>query len=424
MAPTRKSNRATQLVLWGTVLSVLLLALYAIRALTRERVSVVAAQVSYQDLVKSSSTNGKVEPMDDFEAHAQVAGQVQEVYVNVGDKVHVGQLLLKMDDADALAKLASANSALRAAELAVSDIDHGGTQDERNTYAADESRARLQREQDAAALDSLEQLKQKGAASPAEIDAANNRLHLDDNTLHSIEQHSTQRYGEADRARAQAELADAHASVAAAERAYASVNIRTPIAGTVYYLPVSQYDYVSSSPDSNDLVYVADLKHLRITAYFDEPEIGELAEGQPVKIVWEAKPGVTWHGHITQAPTTVISYGTRNVGECFIDVDDADGVLQPNANVTVTVTTAQHPHVLSIPRDGLHYEGAQPYVFRIVHNKLVRTPVQLGSPSRPAIVNLTQVEITGGLVEGDTVALNATTNRELSDGLEVTTIYR
>ena len=413
-----------QFALWGTALAVILMALYAIRLLTRERVSVVAAQVSYRDLVKSSSTNGKVEPTDDFEAHAMVSGQVQQIYVNVGDKVHAGQLLLKMDDADALARLASANSALRAAELAVSDIEHGGTQDERNTYAADENRAKWQLQQDTDALAALQKLRQKGAASQAEIDAVNSRLQLDQNALHSIEMHSTQRYGAADLARAQAELADARAAVAAAQRAYDSVNIRTPIAGTVYYLPVSEYDYVSSNPDNNDLIYVADLKHMRITAYFDEPEVGNLADGQPVTIVWEARPGVTWHGHISQVPTTIISYGTRSVGECFIDVDDADGVLQPNANVTITVTTAQHLHVLSIPREALHDEGSQHYVFRIVHNKLVRTPVQLGTPAKPAIVNLTQVEITGGLVEGDTVALNATTNRELSDGLEVTTVYR
>jgi len=424
MASTPKSNRTTQLLLWGTVLAVLLLALYAIRALTREHISVMATQVSYRDLVKTSSTNGKVEPVDDFEAHAQVAGQVQEIYVNVGDKVHAGQLLLKMDDADALARLASANSALRAAELAVSDIERGGSQDERNTYASDEKRAKLQRDQDAASLAALQQLQQKGAASPAEIDAATVRLQLDDNTLHTIEQHSTQRYSDADRARANAELANARAAVAAAQRNYDNVDIRSAISGTVYYLPVSQYDYVNASADDNDLVYVADLKHLRITAYFDEPEIGNLAAGQPVKIAWEAKPEVIWHGHITQAPTNIISYGTRNVGECFIDVDDADGVLQPNANVTVTVTTAQHLHVLSIPREALHEEGSQPYVFRIIHNKLVRTPVQLGSPAGPAIVNLTQAEITGGLAEGDTVALNATTNRELSDGLEVTPVYR
>jgi len=107
MASTPTSNRATQFAIWGAALIVLLAAVYAVRSLTRERVSVRAAQVGYQDLIKASSTNGKVEPLDDFQAHAQVAGQVQEIYVDVGDKVKAGQLLLKMDDADALARLAS-----------------------------------------------------------------------------------------------------------------------------------------------------------------------------------------------------------------------------------------------------------------------------------------------------------------------------
>jgi HlyD family secretion protein len=204
MAPDPKSNRATTFVIWGAALIVILVAVYAVRVLTRERISVRADQVSYQDLNKSSSTNGKVEPMADYQAHAQVAGQVQEIYVDVGDKVHAGQLLLKMDDADELARLASANSALRAAELAASDIQHGGSQDERNTYAADLSRAQLQRHEDAASLTAIEALQQKGAASPAEVAAARARVQLDDSTLHGIQQHSTERYGEADRARRQA----------------------------------------------------------------------------------------------------------------------------------------------------------------------------------------------------------------------------
>jgi HlyD family secretion protein len=39
------------------------------------------------------------------------------------------------------------------------------------------------------------------------------------------------------------------------------------------------------------------------------------------------------------------------------------------------------------------------------------------------VINLTQVEITSGLAEGDSVALNATTNLDLSNGLEVTPVY-
>jgi HlyD family secretion protein len=413
MAPIPKSTRATQFVIWGSALILVGLAIYAVRSLTRERISVKTAQVSYQDLVKSFSTNGKVEPTDDFQSHAQAAGQVQDIYVDIGDKVKTGQLLLKMDDKYALANLAHANSTLQAAELAASDIGHGGTQDERNTYAADTSRAKLQRQQDAASLGALQQLQQKGAASAGEVAAAQHRVLVDDTTLHNIELHSTQRYGQADQARAQAELADARAAVAAAQSSYASADIRTPVSGTVYYLPVAQYDYVSLG---DDLVSVANLTRLRITAYFDEPDVGNLADGQPVTITWEAKPGMTWHGHIAQTPTTIISYLTRFVGECFITVDDANGVLEPSANVNVTVTTAQDLHVLEVPREALRFDGPNPYVFRIVNNRLVRTPVVLG------IVNLTQVEIKHGLAEGDTVALNATTNRDLNNGLEVTPV--
>ena len=413
MASTPKSNRATHYVVWGSALILVALAVYAVRSITRQRASVRVAQVTYQDLVKSFSTNGKVEPMDDFQVHAQAAGQVQEVYVDVGDKVKPGQLLLKMDDKYALANLAHANSTLRAAELAASDIEHGGTQDERNTYAADLRRTQLQRQQDAVSLAALQKLQQQGAASAGEVAAAQHRVQVDDSTLHSIEQHSTQRYGQADQARAQAELADARAAVAAAQSSYNTADIRSKISGTVYYSPVAQYDYVSIG---DDLVYVADLTRMRITAYFDEPDIGNLAAGQPVTITWEAKPGMTWHGHISQAPTTIINYLTRYVGEAFITVDDANGVLEPNSNINATVTTAQHLHALSVPREALRFEGPRPYVFRVINKRLIRTPIKLG------IVNLTQVEITGGLAEGDAVALNATTPRDLSNGLEVTPV--
>ena len=411
MASNPKSSRSTRYVIWGLALIVLVAAVYAVRSLTHERVPVHVDQVTYGDVVKTTSTNGRVEASHDFQAHAVAAGQVREIYVEVGEKVKAGQLLLKMDDQYALASLAHAQSTLRDAELAVSDVEQGGSQEERTTNAADLSRARFQLQQDQVTLAARQKLQQQGAASAAEVAEAQHNVELDQNNLHSIEQRSTQRYGQADRARTEAELADAKAAVAAAQSGYANADIRTPISGTVYYLPVSKYDYVST--DQPDLVYVADLKQLQITAYFDEPEIGSLAAGQAVRIVWDAKPGMTWHGHVTQAPTTIISYGVRNVGECYISVDDADGVLKPNSNVTVYVTTAQDIHVLNIPREALRYDGAQAYVYRVVGNKLVRTPVTTG------IINSNSAEIASGLAEGDTVAGTPASTQELSDGLDV-----
>jgi HlyD family secretion protein len=418
MPPQPKTNRATPLVIWGLSLAVVLLAVYVIHSITGEKVSVVTTRASYGDLIKSFTTNGKVEPIEDFQAHAQAAGQVQEIYVSSDQKVKAGQLLLRMDDKYALANLAHANSTLQAAQLAASDVARGGTLDERNTYAGDLSRAKLQLQQDSATLAARQQLQKQGAASAGEVAGAQHSVEVDETNIKSIEQHSTQRYGQADLARAQAELADARAAVAAAQSSYNSADIRTPISGTVYYLPVAQYDYVGAG---EELVYVADLSRLQVTAYFDEPDIGGLANGQPVTITWEANPGMTWHGHISEAPTTVITYGTtRNVGECVITVDDAKGDLKPNATVLVKVTTAQHLHVLIVPHEAVHFDSPQPYVYRVVHERLVRTPVKLDG----GIANPQQVEITGGLDPGDVIALNATINRELTNGLEVKSISR
>jgi HlyD family secretion protein len=405
-----EKKRGTPFVLWGSVLAALVIVAFAVRSYTRQRIDVRTAKVSYQPIIKTYDANGNIQPIDDFQPHAQVAGVVQEVYVEVGDKVKPGQLLLKMDDADAKARLASAQSTLEAARLALSDIEHGGTQDERNTFAANLTQAKAQVQQDEAILVARQQLQQQGAASPAEVTEARQQLEVAKNNLHSVEQHSTQRYGDADRAGAEARLADAQAGVAAAQSSYASVNIRSPLAGTVYAIPVYQYDYVAAGVD---LIYVADLDRIQILAYFDEPDVGNLANGQSVKITWDAKPDRIWHGHISIAPTSIISYNTRNVGECVITVDDAKGELQPNANVIVTVTTAQHPHVLSVPHEALRTDGPLSYVFRVINNKLVRTPVEVG------IVNLTRAEIISGVSEGDVVATDATTNRDLTNGLEV-----
>jgi HlyD family secretion protein len=408
--PTTETRRLHPVVLWGLILSAILLIVVAVRALTRDVVEVRVAPVDHQNLISSVSTNGKVEPIEEFQAHAPAPGVVAKVMVEVGEKVKPGELLIKMDDADAIAKLASANAALKAAEINLQNLEQGGTQEERISLSGELTHAKMQQEQAVKDVAALKQLQQKGAASASEVASAEQRLESANASMQNLQQRMTQRYGTTDRTKAEAQVADARAAVAAAQSSYAADNVRSPIPGTVYSIPVNAYDFV---PAGEDLLDVADLNRIQIRAYFDEPEIGKLAVGQAVKIVWDAKPGQSWHGHISRAPTTVITYGTRNVGECIITVDDAKGDLLPNTNVTVTVTTSQRFNVLSIPREALHTEGATDFVYRVFKGTLVRTPVQVG------VVNLTRVEITGGLTEKDTVALSATSNRDLNNGLAV-----
>ncbi|MDP9040094.1 MAG: efflux RND transporter periplasmic adaptor subunit [Acidobacteriota bacterium] len=415
MPSNQETNRSTKVTLWIAGILALLLLAIALRFLTRERVAVRVGPVAYAPIIKTTSTNGKVLPVEDFQAHAQAPGVVQAIYVALGDKVRPGELLIRMDDADARARLASALTTLTAARNAQADIAHGGTQDERNTNSADLTRTRLQLEQDQNALASLQKLASTGAASQAEVAAARQRILADQNSLNAVQQHATNRFASNDLSGAQARIADAEAAVAAAKAALANVNIHSPLAGSIYSLPVAQYDYVTAG---EDLIYIADLNRVHVTAYFDEPEIGNLAVGQPVKIVWEAKPGKVWHGHIVTAPTTVITYGTRNVGECIINVDDARGELLPNTNVTVTVTTAQKLRVLTAPREAVHTDSnQQSFVFRVLNGKLIRTPVQVG------IYNQNSEEIVSGLSEGDAVVLTpATAGQDLIDGMSVTVV--
>lgn len=407
--PTTETRRLNPILLWVIFLAVIAIVFLVVRVSARDTVDVRAAAVTPQTLVSSIATSGKVEPIEEFEAYAPAPGVVAKVYVSVGQKVKTGDLLIKMDDSDVVARLATANATLRTAEASQHDISHGGSQDERLGLTGDIERAKLQQQQATNDLAALKQLQQKGAASASEVAAAQQRLATLTNSLQGLESRSTGRYSDEDKARAQAQVADAHAAVAAAQAGYANNNIRAPLSGTVYSIPVSQYDYV---PAGENLLDLADLNRIQVRAYFDEPEIGKLAVGQAVKITWDAKPNRTWHGHISRAPSTVIAYGTRNVGECLVTVDDAREDLLPNTNVIVTVTTSERFNVLSVPREALHTEGGD-FVFRVVDGRLVRTAVQVG------LVNLTRVEITGGLTEKDTVALNAINNRELTNGLPV-----
>jgi HlyD family secretion protein len=120
-----------------------------------------------------------------------------------------------------------------------------------------------------------------------------------------------------------------------------------------------------------------------------------------------------WHGHITHAPMAVMTSGPRSVGECIIAVDDSRRDLPGNTNVNVVVTTKRRAHVLTIPREALHTDGPADFTYRVIGDKLLKTPVEVG------VVNLGGVEITKGLNTQDVVALHALNNQELRNDLAI-----
>lgn len=406
-------SKRLMLIVAGTAVAVILLAAFA--SLRGNEVPVRPDQVLRENIINTIATNGKVQPVDNFEAHAPAASTVRRLLVHEGDRVQAGQLLLQLDDAEARTAAAKALARLKAAEAALHSIQTGGSHEEVLTTQSELVKARTELEAASRNLAVLQQLQQRGAASSAEVEAARNRLQRAQAEVNLLEQKGTSRYSHPEIAKVKAEEEEAQTAYQAAQDTLRRSSVRAPRDGIVYSLPARVGAYVNPG---DLLVQVADLRTVQVVGYVDEPEIGRLASGQKVTVTWDALPGRTWHGTITRVPAAVTQLGTRNVGDITCTVDNNDLKLLPNVNVNVTITTAQHDNVLTVAREAIRQENGQQYAFEIVNGELKRRTV-VTSVSTP-----TRIEITSGLADNAWVALSAVDNHPLSDGLGVRVVQR
>ena len=94
---------------WWVTALVILAAVVVLAAFVSRRddaVLVRTAVVEQSKIRSLVSTNGKIEPVNNFEAHAPVSTSVKRVFVKEGESVKKGQLLVVLDDADARAQAA------------------------------------------------------------------------------------------------------------------------------------------------------------------------------------------------------------------------------------------------------------------------------------------------------------------------------
>ena len=398
---------------WASALVIIaILALIGLLTLRTRTVAIRFATVTRETITSSISTNGKVEPVQNFEAHAPVQTSVKKVLVKEGEHVKAGQLLLQLDDTQVRSDAARAQAQVKAAQAQLSAIRAGGSHEEVFTTRNQLSSAQSELQAAQRNLDAMKRLEQTGAASPAEVQDAEARLKNAQSQVNLLEQKSGGgRYSSLDVQRAEAQLQEAQAAYAASQDMLSKLDIRAPFAGEAYYMPLKVGNFVNPG---DLLAEVADLSHVVVKAYVDEPDIGKLGLGQPTTVTWDALPGSSWQGKVTQVPTTVTSRGSRSVGEVTCEIDNSEKKLLPNVNVSVLIVTAKHENVLSVPREAVHQEDGKRYVLEVVNDQLVRRDVET------SIANLTDIEVTKCLSDGSKVALGAYNNQPLHDGMKVT----
>jgi len=344
------------------------------------------------------STNGKVESIAPRTLRAGFATLVEKVYAVEGQPVKRGQLLFALDDEAARAELEHARADLAAEQEALRVAKSGGPADQVARIDADLKKAQTTLAQLRRDNESLTKLVAQKAATPQELEA--NRLALtqaetDVQSLDRIKQVSA-RQAQTDITRLALLVERAQAQVRDYEEKVNSAHGTAAFDGTLYSLPIHPGDFVK---EGDLLAEMADLHHVRVRAFIDEPELGQIDANQAVEIFWDAHPERTWSSRTEVVPKQVVMHGARSVGELLCTVSNDRVDLLPNTTVDVHIHVSERPNVLVVPRGAVYVDGGKRFVYRVEDDRLHRRDIRVG------IANPTMIEVLSGLQQGDVVAL-------------------
>src|SRR6202795_3700104 len=403
------ANGKRKWIVMGLVagLAVLVVVLLASRG---QAPAVPVTGVAREDLTSTISSNGKVEPIAATVARAQFPTFVEKVLAVEGQAVRRGQVILTLDAAEVRAQLAQARANLIVAQTESKNARAGGAPDEVAQLQGDLEKARvsvanLERTQQA-----LEKLVAKQAATLDEL--AQNQAALAEAraTLQTLQLRNAAlaQRATADVGKANLRERQAQEQVRALEEKVRSATVIAKADGTLSSLPVRAGDYVKVG---DTLAEMADLGHVRVRAFVDEPELGWLEPNQVIQVSWDAKPGRTWTGRTEMVPKQVVARGTRSVGEVLCSVDNDKLELLPNVNVEVRIQVRDRRGALVVPRAAVRYDNGKHSVFVFDGDKVHRREISVG------VASATKYEVLAGLKDGDRVALPG--DQELRDGMDI-----
>ncbi|MGA2511848.1 MAG: efflux RND transporter periplasmic adaptor subunit, partial [Candidatus Acidiferrales bacterium] len=380
-----------------SLIGVVAVAIVAALALHGQAPTVPVAPVTREDLNVTITSNGKVEPVSAVVAHAEFPTFVDKVTATEGQAVRRGQMILTLDAADIRSQLAQARADLLAAQTDLRNARAGGPPDQVAQLDGDLAAAKVQVANLQRTEQALEGLVAKQAATQDELaqnqaSLAKARANLQ--ALEARKQDLVQRSSVSVEA-ATLRVSQEQELVQSLEEKVRSATVIAPMDGTLYSLPVNRGDYVKVG---DALAEMADLKHVRVRAFVDEPDLGSLEPNQEVEVTWDAKPGRMWAGHTEQVPKQVVARGMRSVGEVLCSVDNDKLELLPNTNVQVRIMVRERRSALVVPRAAVREEKGQRYVFVFDGDKVRRRDISVG------VASASKYEVLSGLTVGDRVA--------------------
>ncbi|HYM13059.1 MAG TPA: efflux RND transporter periplasmic adaptor subunit [Bryobacterales bacterium] len=356
-----------------------------------------AARVRRGAIVQLLTTNGKVEAVSSVAVFVRAPTLVRSVSVQEGDTVRRGESLAEVDTTAAREALARARAQLDAAKADQALVERGGTAVEMADLDAAISRASLDREAAEREVAALQRLVERRAAARSELLDQQQRLFRAQSQLTALERKRHAFLGPEDRDRIRARIQEAEIAVTQASGALRQTELLSPEDGVVYSLSLKAGGFYNPGAQA---AQVGKLDTVRVRVLVDEPDLGRLEIGQPVRVTWDALPSSSWQGTVERLPSEIRMAGTRSVGEVLCTIDNPGRRLLPNVTVNVEIRTGESPNALTIPRDAVVQEGRQSFVLLVDEKGVVaRRPVRLG------LHDAGRVEVLEGLADNQVVLL-------------------
>jgi len=290
------------------VVAAIVLALGACKKTTDPTVTIETAPAERRSIVLSAQANGTVEPVDVVEVKSKASGTIVKMPVDVGSNVKTGDLLVQIDPRDVQNQYDQA-----AADLSSATVSRAVALAQRNR-SSDLYKQRIITAQE------MEQATLTFANADASVIKARTNLSI-----------------------AQVRLQDA--------------TVRAPTNGTIIERPVSEGTVITSATTSasggTTILKMADLSKVRMRAFVNETDIGNVKPGQTATVTVDAFPNRRFVGIVEMVEPQAVVQSSVTMFPVLVSLSNADGALKPGMNGAVTMDIARKDNVLAVPSDAI-----------------------------------------------------------------------
>ena len=400
MANNHRSSRRRRWILAAVALVGLCASVFAVANVLHPDTSIdpsKLATIKQGDIAQSVVATGKVEPLTKVEIKSKASGLVKKIFVDYGDQITEGQVMLELDKEQLRARVKEAEANLEAAQATVQSAQ---AIYERNIIDAQGPdipflKATLGRDRKLAA---------EGLIPDSALDEAKKAYEI------GLKQLSAKRnvaVSKADIARSRAQVSQAQASLDQAREDLQNSTIVSPINGIVLSRDVEVGDAVSSilvlGSQATQLFTVGNMSTVYVLGKVDQADIGKVYLGQAARIRVESFPKKVYNGKVTKISPMGVEKDNVTTFEVRVSIQNPTGELKANMSANAELIIQEKHNVLLIPETAVVYDKDHKTFAHIPAQEAKlgwkQVPIQIG------ISNGINAEVTSGLKQGQRVIL-------------------